>query len=362
MGSDDHDGIPAKVAKMPKLFKELVETYTVYKSIPLVFDLLIEGLLDVNKLDPSIEIVRLLMSRGFCPHIKTCNVLIFAAWKQRGCDFGYDLYREIFGFNDDAGDYKNVKGRGNHKLNPNVHTINALMAGFLREGSVDMVEELWIEMAKLNLTPKVCSYSILMAAYCMEGSMEKARNVWEDLREKGLRPDVGAYNILIGGYCGMGEIEKAEELYREMGLDGLNGSGATYQHLLNGYCLRGDADSAFLVYKDMCVKGFNPCDSTLNTMVRLLCDKKSVLEAFDFFKTLMRNADFQATESSFRILIKGLCSEGKMDEALQLQAQMVGKGFKPDSHLYGAFIDGYIKLGKPDVADRLQEEMVATQT
>lgn len=347
---------------MPKLFKELVETYTVCKSIPLVFDLLIEGLLDVNKLDPSIEIVRLLMSRGFCPHVKTCNRLISAAWRQRGCDFGYDLYREIFGSNHDAGDYKNVKGRGNHKLIPNVHTINALMAAYLREGSVDMVEELWIEMAKLNLTPKVCSYGILMSAYCMEGSMEKARNVWEDLREKGLRPDVGAYNILIGGYCGMGEIEKAEELYREMGLDGLNGSGATYQHLLNGYCLRGDADSAFLVYKDMCAKGFNPCNSTLNTMVRLLCDKKSVLEAFDFFETLMRNADFQATESSFQMLIKGLCSEGKMDEALQLQAQMVGKGFKPDSHIYRAFIDGYIKLGKPDVADRLREEMVATRT
>lgn len=350
MGVDDLGGFSGKKCK---LFRALVENYRVCDSAPFVFDLLIKSLLELNKLDPCVDILRMLQSRGIYLNVGTYTELISTALKNKGCFFGYDLFREVYGCDDSKG----RQGIG-CKLVPNVHTFNDLMLSFHRNGLLDMVEEVWIQMVKLNCTGNSYSYSILMAAYVEEGDMEKAEKVWEELRVKGLNPDVVGYNTLIGGYCRTGEVVKGEELYREMAFRGVDGTCVTYEHLIHGYCLAGDADSAMLLYTDMRRKGFKPDSVTIDTLVRVLCCERSVSEALEFFRVAMENADFVAKESSYELLIKGLCDEGKTEEALKLQAQMAGKGFKPSSCVYGAFIDGYMKIGKVEVAENLRKEML----
>lgn len=338
--------------KRCKLFRALIESYRVCDSAPFVFDLLLISLLEMNKLDPCIDIVRMLHSRAIYINISTFHELISTALKTKGCFFGYDLYREVY-------DHVRTVNESVHcRLVPNVHIFNELMLSFHRNRLLDMVEEVWIEMVKAKCEPNCYSYSILMAAYCDGGDLEKAERVWEELRVKGLNPDVVGYNILIGGYCRIGEVGKGEELYREMGFRGMEGSCVTYEHLIGGYCLAGDADSAMLLYNDMHRKGFNPDGSTVDSLVRVLCCKRSVSEGLEFFKTAMKNANFVANETSYELLIKGLCDEGKTKEALTLQAQMAGKGLRPNSHIYDAFIDGYLKLGNADVAERLRKEMI----
>ncbi|KAL2927529.1 hypothetical protein RDABS01_019860 [Bienertia sinuspersici] len=358
MGVDEH----SSSGKRCKLFRALVETYRVCDSAPFVFDLLIKSLLEMNQLDLCIDIVRMLQSRRIYIDVSTSNDLISRALRIKGCYFGYDLYKEVFGSHIDTGDSvvdcrKVNQGVSNCKLVPNVHTFNELMLSFHQNGGLlDMVEEVWIQMVKLNCKPDAYSYSIMMAAYCEEGDMEKAEFVWEELRVKGLNPDIVCYNTLIDGYCKKGEVEKGEELYREMGLGGVEATCVTYEHLINGYCLAGDADSAVLLYNDMLRKEFNPDSSTVDSLVRVIFSKRSVSEALLFFRNAMENADFVARESTYEILIRGLCDKGLTEEALKLQAQMAGKGFRPNSHLYGAFIDGYLKLGNTDEAENLRKE------
>ncbi|XP_057542437.1 pentatricopeptide repeat-containing protein At2g15980 [Amaranthus tricolor] len=333
-----------------KLFRVLVETYRVCDSAPFVFDLLIKSLLEMNKLDPCIDIVRMLQSREFYLNVSTYTDLISTGLRIKGCFFGYDLYKELFTCND------KVK----RKLVPKVHIFNDLMLSFHRNGFLDMVEEVWIEMIKSKCEPDSYSFSILMEAYCEEADIGKAEKVWEELKLKGLNPDIVGYNTLIGGYCRMGKVQKGEELYREMEMEGIKGSCVTYKHLIHGYCLAGDADSAMLLYNDMCRKGFESDSSIVDSLVAVHCSKKSVLEALEFFGVAMKNAGFVAKESSYELLMKGLCDEGKIDEALKLQAHMAGKGLSPNSQIYGAFIDGYIKLGNQDVVESLRKEMKET--
>ncbi|KNA26090.1 hypothetical protein SOVF_000640 [Spinacia oleracea] len=353
LGADDSQVFSGKKCKV---FRALAETYRVCDSAPFVFDLLILSLLEMNKLDPCIDIVRMLHSRAIYINASTCIDLIVSASKIRGCFFGYDVYREVFGY-DDSGFVDHDK-KVNCKLVPNVHIFNELMLSFHRNGLLDMVEEVWIEMVKSNCEPNSYSYSILMAAYCEDNDMEKAEKVWEELRGKGLNPDIVGYNTLIGGYCRIGEVRKGEELYKEMGLRGLNGSFVTYEHLIGGYCLCGDYDSAMLLYNDMRRKGFNPNSLIVDSLVRILCGKRSVSEGLEFFRVAMKNADFVVSESSYQLLIEGLCDEGMTKEALTLQAQMAGKGFKPNSQIYDAFIDGYMKIGNTDEAENLRKEMM----
>ncbi|KDP44059.1 hypothetical protein JCGZ_05526 [Jatropha curcas] len=335
-----------------KFFEMLLKTYRQCDSAPFVFDLLIKSCLELKKIDGSIEIVRMLRSRGISPQIRTCNLLISCVAKCKGSCAGYGIFREIFGLRD---------GDSKVRLRPDVHSFNDLMMGFYRDGEMEMIEEVWNEMERFGCVPNLYSYNILMALFCGEGKMREAEKLWEEMRVKGLRLDVTAYNTIIGGFYKSGQIEKAEEFFKEMELGGVESNSVTFEHLINGYCKVGDVDSAILVYKDMLQKDFRPEASTIGMLIEGLCEKKRVSEALEIIRNAMRDVSFCPSRKSYELLIKRLCEDGQMEEALKLQAKMAGKGFEPDLKIYDAFIEGYKKLGNDQMAATLIMEMSRTQ-
>ncbi|KAJ4836056.1 hypothetical protein Tsubulata_008955 [Turnera subulata] len=333
-----------------KLFEVLLRTYRECDSAPFVFDLLIKSCLDLKKIDGSIQIARMLRSRGISPQIGTCNALVSTVLREKGCFAGFGVFREVFG--------EEVKIGGG--VRPNVHTFNALMAGFYRDGEIEMVEELWREMERFGCVPNAFSYSVLIAVFCDGGKIREALKLWEEMGVKGVKPDLVAYEVIIGGFCKIGEMEKAEDLFREMGLCEIEGSCVIYEHLVKGYSDIGDVDSAILVYKDMSRKGFRAEAWTVEALVGGLCAKKRVSEALDLLRVATTDVLFHPSGKSYEILIMALCEDGKMEEALKVQAEMVGKGFEPNPKIYGTFIRGYMKLGNEEMAAILREEMSET--
>ncbi|XVE94098.1 hypothetical protein REPUB_Repub01dG0251700 [Reevesia pubescens] len=340
-----------------KLFELLVKSYNECGSAPFVFDLLVKSCLQMKKLDGSIEIVRMLMSRGISPQVSTCNALIWEVSKCQGANKGYEVYKEVFGVGNGETE-SNVKSV--LKVRPNVHSFNALMLCFYREGLLEKVEEVWSEMESLGCVQNGYSYSVLMAAFCEEGKVREAEELWDEMRVKGLEPDIVAYNTMIDGLCKRGEIMRAEELFREMGLNGIEATCVTYENLINGYCKVADIDSAMLIYTDMCRKGFRPQGLTVEVLIRGLCGEGVILKALEIMKAA-REFGVCPTGKIYELLIKGLCVERKMEEALKLQAEMVGKGFKPNLEIYDAFIDGYMRQGNDEMVTRLRKEVLETQ-
>lgn len=320
-----------------------------------MFDLLVKSCLEMKKIDASIDIVRLLKSRGISPKIRVCNALILEVSRRRGANEGYEVYKELF----DSEIGRNVKGVA--RVKPNVHTFNSLMVSFYGEGLPGQVEEIWNEMENSGCAADSYSYSVRMSVFCDEGKMGEAEKLWEEMRGKMLEPDVVAYNTMIGGLCKMGQVMRAEELYREMGLNRIGPTCATYEQLIAGYCRVADADSALMVYKDMCRKGYRPGASTIEVLVRGLCDESRVLEAVEMMRVVVRKHDVSPTEKSYEFLIKGLCKEERMEEAIKLQAEMVAEGFKPKLEIYNAFIGGYTGQGNDIMVAILRKEMLESQ-
>ena len=351
-GSDDE-----LESKPLKVFESLVKTYKQCGSAPFVFDLLIKACLETKKIDSSIKIVRMLLSRGISPRFSTCNSLIRRVAQSYGALEGYLIYREIFGLDSESMEY-NV--RRISRVSPKIETLNTLMVAFYQVGMLDKVEEIWDQLVELNCNPNGYSYSILMAAYCDEEKMDEAKALWEEMRAKNMEPDVVAYNTIIGGYCRIGEIEKAEEVFREMVMSGIESTSTTHEHIISGYCKMGNVDSALLMYKDMCRQDFRPKASTMDMLIRGLCDKSRVLEALELLRSAEGHFGFCPTRTSFEFLITRLCLEGNLEEALRRQAEMVSKGFKPSYEIYSAFISGYTKQGNIEMADRLRNEMLET--
>ncbi|KAK6916525.1 Pentatricopeptide repeat [Dillenia turbinata] len=338
------------------LFESLVKTFRVCDSAPFVFDLLIKSCLNSSKIDDCIEIICMLRSRGIYPNVSTCNVVVKSVSRIKGCEAGYEVFREVFGL--DCEDNDNV---GRLKVSPNAETYNVLMSSFYKDSLVDRVKEVWNEMVESNCEPNCYSYCLLMAAYNELGMSNEVEKLWEEMKCKGIKPDVIAYNTLIGGFCSIGEVKRAEEAYREMELSGIKSCSVTYEHLITGYCRIGDLDSANLLYIDACRKHFRPEGSVVDAVIRGLCDANMVSKGLDFMRCATRHGDFVPGGKCYELLIKGFCKEGKMEEALKLQKEMVGKGYVPNVEIYGAFIDGYMKLGNMELVGKLRHEMLESQ-
>lgn len=301
-------------------------------------------------------IVRKLKSKGINPQISTCNALISEVSKRRGCFNGYKLYREVFGLDE----LRDDEAKKVILLKPNVNTFNLMMVSFYREGEIDMVEKIWSEMEEFGCFPNAYSYSVLMEAYCARGLMSEAEKIWVKMKVKGVVYDVVAYNTMIGGLCSNFEVAKANELFIEMGLKGIECTCLTYEHLVNGYCKVGDVDSAFVVYREMKRKGFEVEGLTIEALVEGLCDDRNgdrVVEAAEIVKDAVKEFEFCPSRKCYELLIKRLCEEGKMERALSIQAEMVGRGFKPSQETYEAFIDGYGTVGDEETSALLAIEM-----
>ncbi|KEH30370.1 PPR containing plant-like protein [Medicago truncatula] len=355
--NDDSSSTPLK------LFEILVNSYRDCGSAPFVFDLLIDVCLESRKIESSIEISRMLLSRGISPKVATLNNLISRVCRKFGVDVGFEIYREFFRL--DKEKYEISKRgygfRGFRVVKPNVHSFNTFMLCCYQSGLVEKVEEIWNEMSEMGCDPNAYSYSLLIAAFCDGGRMEDCEKMWEEMRKKEIEADVVSYNTIIGGFCKIGDVGRAEEFYREMGLVGIDATVSTYEHLVKGYCGIEDVESAVLVYKDMLRKDFRPDASTLDMVVRLLCYKGRVEEAMKFLRSGVGKFDLVPKEKSYEALIKGFCFEGRMDEALKLQAEMLGKGFQLNSEIYEVFIDGYVRQGSEEMAEALRKEMLQTQ-
>lgn len=310
------------------ILEALIITYRPCASAPFVFDLLVRACLESKKIDNAIEIYAILKSKNVYLRTRTCNSLIESVSKSRGCFAGYNLYREIFDLDVDNVVRNRSSGKG---VCPTANTLNAVMVGFYREGLVDKVEEVWEEFARVGCVPNMYSFNVLMAAYCDHGRMKDAMRVWEEMENRGLNRDAVTYNTVIGGFCGIGEVGRAEEIYREMVMKGVESTCITLEHLINGYCRIGDFDSVMMLYEDMCSKNFSPESSTVNVIVKSLCDKNKISAASEFWRMAVKKHEVVLEKENYENLIRSLCQEGKTEEALKLQEEMVGRGFRPIS-------------------------------
>ncbi|CAA7058583.1 unnamed protein product [Microthlaspi erraticum] len=350
LADDDED---KETDRVSRVFRSLIKSYNRCGSAPFVFDLLVKSCLDSKEIDGAVMVMRKLRSKGINLQISTCNALISEASKRRDASTGYKLYREVFGLDHET------RADEAKKLKPYVNTFNLMMVSFYREGETEIVEKIWREMEEEGCSPNAYSYNVLMETYCSRGMMMEAEKIWEEMKLKRLELDVVAYNTMIGGLCRNLEVTKAMELCKEMRLKkGIECTSLTYDHLVKGYCKAGDVDSAMVVYKEMKRKSFEAEGLTIEALVDGLCggddDEGRVVDAAEIVKEAV---EFYPSRKCYELLVKRLCEVGKMERALKIQAEMVGRGFKPSGETYKAFINGYGSVGDEETSALLAIEM-----
>ncbi|KAL5710006.1 hypothetical protein ACHQM5_020621 [Ranunculus cassubicifolius] len=98
-----------------------------------------------------------------------------------------------------------------------------------------------------------------------------------------------------------------------------------------------------------------------NLLINVYCDCRKTDSALEHYKVLVNDAPFSPSPSTYRILVKGLVDNMKVERALELKDDMFDKGLLADTVVYNYLMLGVLKNGDADKAVELFEELKEKQ-
>ena len=165
--------------------------------------------------------------------------------------------------------------------------------------------------------------------------------VFDLMIRKGFSPSVVPYNSLIHGWCQTKNMNKAIYLLGEMVNNGLNPDVVTWSTLIGGFCKAGKPVAAkelfFIMHKHGQLPNLQTCAVILDGIVK--CHFHS--EAMSLFGEFEMSLDLSII--IYTIILDGMCSSGKLNDALELFSHLSSKGIKPNVVTYCTMIKGLCK-------------------
>lgn len=103
--------------------------------------------------------------------------------------------------------------------------------------------------------------------------------------------------------------------------------------------------------------GVVPNIITYNLIFQTYLDCRKPDTALDNFKQFIKDAPFNPSPTTFRILIKGLVDNNRLDRAMDIKDQMNASGFAPDPLVYHYLMLGHARTSDGDAVLRVYQEL-----
>ncbi|KAL9237727.1 hypothetical protein vseg_012242 [Gypsophila vaccaria] len=96
---------------------------------------------------------------------------------------------------------------------------------------------------------------------------------------------------------------------------------------------------------------------TYNLLITLYCECRKPDTALEHYKRLIEDAPFEPSPTTYRILVKGLVDNNKVEKAIEIKDEMLSRGFDADTFVYGHLMNGCAKNKNGDKILELFEEL-----
>ncbi|XVE70076.1 hypothetical protein DITRI_Ditri10aG0042800 [Diplodiscus trichospermus] len=219
-----------------------------------------------------------------------------------------------------------------------------------------MAVAIYQQLKRLGLKPNDYTYGILIKALCKKGSWEEAVDVFREMDEVEVRPNLFAYTTYIEGLCMHGTADLGYEVLRACRDAKIPLVAFTYCVVIRGLCnkmkFKEAEDLLFDAEKyqnKLCV-----VTSILQSMCQMGLDFEAVNQRKEF-----RDIGIFPDEVCHNVLSNALCKVGKVEEAVELLDEMIGKledalnlfeemkekGHNPDIVSYSVLAGGLARNG-----------------
>ncbi|KAM2046924.1 hypothetical protein ACFX1T_005653 [Malus domestica] len=145
----------------------------------------------------------------------------------------------------------------------------------------------------------------------------------DEMEENHIERDNTTYHTIFSGLMRTSDIEGVSRLYHKMVDRSFVPKTRTVVMILKFFCVNHQHDSGLHLWRYLVEKGYCPHSHALDLLVTGLCSRGRVNEAFEC-STQMMERGRHMSEASFRTLESLLLQEGEMDK-LRKQKQMIKK-------------------------------------
>lgn len=224
-------------------------------------------------------------------------------------------------------------------VKPNDFTFSALLKACGNLTNLEMGKIFYGHAVKLGLAYFDCVGNALISLYARCDKMEDARRAFEVLFEKNLV----SYNTIVDAYARHLNSDEAFELFSEIEDSGVRVDAFTYASLLSGAASVGAVGKGEQIHARLLKAGFESNQCICNALISMYSRCGSIEAAFEVFQDMSdRNI------VSWTAMITGFAKHGFAERALELFAEMLSNGVKPNEVTYIAVLSACSHAGMID--------------
>lgn len=252
---------------------------------------------------------------------------------------------------------RSVLNKFHFRFLPSTKTMNILLLGFKESGDVTAVELFYHEMVRRGFKPDNVTYNIRIDAYCKKGCFGDALRLFEEMNHLDLLPTTETITTLIHGAGVARNVIKAKQLFDEIQKRGLTADTGVYNAFMSCLIRCRDVKSAAALMDEMEEKGIRLDNVTYHTMFWGLIRSKHTDSVFELYQKMI-DRKFVPKMRTVVTLMKFFCENRKLDLGLNLWSYMVMKGHCPHVHALDILVTGLCSRGRVQEALACSEQML----
>ncbi|KAK9053393.1 hypothetical protein SSX86_030026 [Deinandra increscens subsp. villosa] len=239
---------------------------------------------------------------------------------------------------------------------PRTRAYNAVLRGYVRNGSLKDAESMVTEMEKNGVSPDEHTYSLLIDAYGNAGRWESARIVLKEMESKDVKPNSFVFSRILACYRDRGEWQKSFKVLKEMQKCGVKPDRQFYNVMIDTFGKYNILDHVMATFERMKNEGIEPDTVTWNTLIDCYCKSGDHTKAQKLFDEMRERGCLPCT-TTYNIMINSFGVQEKWDEVKGLLGKMQSEGLLPNVVTYTTLIDVYGKSGRYNDAIECLEVM-----
>ncbi|KAL5699224.1 hypothetical protein ACHQM5_030159 [Ranunculus cassubicifolius] len=296
-------------------YKVLINNAPIGPS-PTTYRILVKGLVDNMRVEKAVEVKDDMFDKGFSADPVVYNYLMLGLLKNGDKDRAVEVFEELKekqgGFVSDGIVYGNL--------------MNAYFKKGMEKEAMEYYDDVVGENSSIKMGP--ASYNYVLEAFIQNGKLDEAIKLFDRMLEKHSRPmkltvDLGSFNVMADGYCQEGRYEEAIRVFRSMGEKLCSPDTLSYNSLIEKLCAAGKVSDAEEVYGDM-GEGAKPDEITHILLIDACFGQNRPEDAVGYFDKMVE-IGLKPNVKTYSKVVEGLIKAGKVDEANRFFSQMIEK-------------------------------------
>ncbi|XP_061365865.1 pentatricopeptide repeat-containing protein At1g71060, mitochondrial-like [Gastrolobium bilobum] len=296
----------------------------------------------VRKVKEAVEAFEKMEQYGLKPQVSDFNRLIDVLCKSKCVEKAQEVFDKM----------------RHTRLVPDVKSYTILLEGWSQQQNLLRVNEVCREMKDEGFEPDVVTYGIIINAYCKAKKYDEAIGFYHELQARNMRPSPHIYCTLINGLGSDKRLDEALEFFEKSKASGFAPETPTYNALVGAYCWSMQMDDACRVVGEMKTCGIGPNSRTYDIILHHLIKARRTEEAYSVFQRMSRELRCEPTVSTYEIMVRMFCNEGRLDMAMAVWDQMKAKGILPGMHMFSRLISDLCHESKLHEACKYFQQML----